>query len=49
MDTRHMKQLAHFIRQNFDISNREDMPIIFDDYTQDYITEEVMRHIGDKK
>ena len=44
MDTKHLDQLAYFIKEQFDIFTREDMPIIFDDYLQDYLTEEVMKY-----
>lgn len=49
MDTRHMKQLVHFLRRNFDITKEEYIPEIFDDYLQDYLTEEILRCIDDEE
>lgn len=45
MDTKHLDQLAYFIKEQFDITTEEDMPVIFDDYLQDYLTEQVMKYI----
>ena len=45
MDTKQLDQLAYFIKEQFDIPTREDMPVVFDDYLQDYLADEVMKYI----